>query len=440
LTTTAGSTSSSPGVELALASGLPQRDDVPDHDLAGLNVIVIAGPYRDSVAQFDQDVERRRRFPALDPEPPPRPWWRRLLPPAAVAAVAGAVSVAVLLWPSSPGSSGSPAAAKLAGGKILAVTPSGGLALSDADGRGVMRLHGLGNVGDRIAISPMNRYLALFNGQVVIVRPGPALAPYPAKVPLSSETTIAWPAPFADHGRALVMLKDYGSLVGSDSPISVVSMTTGQQSPLGVGEHVAGDPQTRGAFVSVPEPAKASATSTQASPDSRIELRDAARPTVLLATAGGMNRALGEPAGTPVALAAYAAPSGTKVAVTVQPVAGGTPGGIVIVDRQGRALDRSRVITGVQGIPVWSPSGRSLAYLTAGAGGVTEVKVWTPGKGTVTSRLPAASGPYSWCIWSPDARAVLCAAGGGGQWAFARARDGSVAAVRGPGLPVAWLP
>jgi hypothetical protein len=274
---------------------------------------------------------------------------------------------------------------------------------------------------------------------VAIVRPGPALAPYPAKVPLSSETTIAWPAPFADHDRALVMVKDW-ALVGSDSPISVVSMTTGQQSPLGVGEHVAGDPQARGAFVSVPAPANASATTTQVSPDSRIELRDAARPTVLLATAGGMNRALGEPAGTPVALAAYAAPSGTKVAVTVQPVAAGTPGGIVVVDRQGRVLDRSRVMTGVQGIPVWSPSGRSLAYLTAGAGGGTEVKVWTPGKGVVTSRLPAASGPYGWCIWSPNARSVLCAAGGGVQWVFARARDGSVVAVRGAGLPVAWLP
>jgi len=403
-------------------------------------VIVIAGPYRDRVAQFDEDVERRRRFPALDPEPPPRPWWRRLLPPAAVAAVVGAVSVAVLLWPSSPAASRSSAVAKLARGKILAVTPSGSLAVSDADGGGVTPLRELGNVGDRIAMSPTNRYLALFNGQVVIVRPGPALAPYPAKVPLSSVATIAWPAPFADHGLALVMLQDYGSPVSYDSPISVVSMTTGQQSSLGVGEHVAGDPQARGAFVSVPAPAKPSATATQASPDSRIELRDAARPTVLLATAGGMNRALGEPVGTPVALAAYAAPSGTKVAVTVQPVAGGTPGGIVVIDRQGRVLDRKWVMAGVQAIPAWSPSGRSLAYLTAGAGGATEVEVWTPDKGIVTRRLPAASGPYNRCIWSPDARSVLCAASGGGQWAITRAGGGSVVAVRGPGLPVAWLP
>jgi hypothetical protein len=209
--------------------------------------------------------------------------------------------------------------AKLAGGKIVAVTPSGGLALTDADGGGVTRLRGLGNVGDFVAVSPANRYLALINGQVVIVRPGPELALYPAKVPLSSETTTAWPDPFADHGRALVMLKNYGSLSGSDSPISVVSMATGQQTSLGTGDRVAGDPQARGAFVSVAAPARASAASTQAGPDTRIELRDAARPPVRLATAGGLNRALREPAGTPVSLAAYAAPSGTKVAVTVHP-------------------------------------------------------------------------------------------------------------------------
>ena len=221
-------------------------------------------PYCYAVAGSGQSTGQRSRFPALDPEPPPRPLWQRLAVPGAVLVAAGVVVTALVLWPSSQRAHRPAALAGLASGSIVAVTPSGGLALSDAGSGRVTRPRGLDNVGDMVAVSPGNRYLALFNGQVVIVRPGPALAPYPAKVPLSSETTAAWPGPFADHSRALVMLKDYGTLASSDSPASVVSMATGHQIPLGSGDHVAGDPQAPGAFVAVPAPAQASAASAQA--------------------------------------------------------------------------------------------------------------------------------------------------------------------------------
>ena len=351
---------------------------------------------------------------------------------------AGAVVVALLLWPSSRGAHRSAALAGLPGGWIAAVTPSGGLALSETGSGRVKRPRGLGNVGDMVAVSPGNRYFALFNGQVIIVRPGPALAPYPAKVPLSSETTAAWPAPFADHGRALVMLKDYGTLTSSNSPVSVVSMATGRQVALGSGDHVAGDPQAPGAFVAVPAPATASAASAQGSPDSQIELRDAGRGPVVLATAGSLNRALGRPAGTAVSLAAYPDPSGSKVAVTVRPASGGTAAGVVVLARGGRVLSSVRASLESQSIPVWSPSGRSLAYLSTGAG--AELKVWTPGGPTVTSTLPHASSPYTTCVWAPDAGAVLCAPASGGSWAIARTRDGHAVAERAAGYPLAWLP
>ena len=349
------------------------------------------------------------------------------------------VVTALVLWPSLQRAHRPAALAGLASGSIVAVTPSGGLALSDAGSGRVTRPRGLDNVGDMVAVSPGNRYLALFNGQVVIVRPGPALAPYPAKVPLSSETTAAWPGPFADHSRALVMLKDYGTLASSDSPVSVVSMATGHQIPLGSGDHVAGDPQAPGAFVAVPAPATASAASAQASPDSRIELRDAGRAPVVLATAGGLNRALGQPAGTAVSLAAYPDPSGTNVAVTVRPASGGTAAGVVVLARGGRVLSSVRASLATQTIPVWSPSGRSLAYLSTGTGAGAELKLWTLGGPAVTSTLPHASSPYTACVWSPDARAVLCAPATGGSWAIVRTRDGHAVAVRGAGYPMAWL-
>jgi len=405
-----------------------------------LDRVVIAAAYRCRVAGFDQGAERRQRFPALDPEPPPRPWWQRLGMPAGVLAIAGTVVTAVLFWPFSSGAPRSAAWAALADGRIVAVTPAGGFALSDPAGGHVTRPGGLGSVGDLVAAAPGNRLIALFNGQVVRVRPGPALAPYPAKVPLSSETSVAWPDPFADQGRALVILLDYGTLTGSTSnPISVVSLATGERASLGAGEHVAGDPRAAGAFVAVAAPARPSATLVRATPDSRIELRDAARPPFLLATSGSLNRALAEPSGTPVALSAYPAPSGARVAVTVRPVAGRTAAGVVVLTRGGRIIGSVRATLGAQSIPVWSPSGRSLAYLSAGTGGSAQLSIWSQGRRIVISKLPYPGRAYSTCVWSPDGGAVLCAAGGK-RWAITRASGGHAVTVRGTGFPVAWLP
>jgi hypothetical protein len=366
--------------------------------------------------------------------------------PAAVVVLAGVVVAAVLLWPFHVGGRG-PAAttrgpaggAAAAGGRIVAVTPTGVLALSDPDGTHTTSLRRLGNVGNLVSASSSNRYLSLINGQLVALGPGRKLAAYPTKVPLSSNTTVAWPNPFADHERALVMLLDFGAPQGSSTPIAVVSVATGRQVSLGAGENVAGDPQARGAFVSVPAPVRPSASTVRTSPDSGIALRDAGRRPVLLASAADLNRDLGEPAKAPVSLAAYPAPSGARLAVVVQPTASDAATGIVMLSRAGRLLGTARASLAPGSVPIWSPSGESLAYLTTGTQG-PGLAIRTIGGRTVARPLPRVAGTYSACIWSPDGKSVLCGGTDGGAWAIARADSDHAVAVRGSGAPITWLP
>jgi len=407
------------------------------------------------VASFDRVSAERRRFPALDPEPPPPPWWRRLVIPAAVLMLAAAV-VAVLqfrpFWSAARGPAGtaghSAALASLAG-RIVVVTAAGGLALSDPDGGHVTRA--MANVGSMVTAAPDNRSLSLINGQVIIVKRGPALALGHSSVPLSSETTTAWPDPFADHARALVMLQDFGAQSQSSSnPISAVSLATGRAVSLGAGDLVAGDPQAPGAFVSVAAPPSPTAVSVpgSADSDSEIVLRDAGRPPVLLATAATLNSDLGYARSLPASLDPVPSPSGSEVAVAVRPQ-GASVTGIVILNRTGQILGRALTPFGTQSIPAWSPSGRSLAYLASvDGGGTPELRIWTIGRPAVTSVLPGSVRPasalsaagtgYGVCIWSPDGMSILCGVGGG--WAIAKAAGGRMAAVHGPGSPVAWLP
>jgi hypothetical protein len=406
------------------------------------------------VAGFQRDGESRRRFPALDPEPPPPPWWRRLLVPACVLAGIAVVVMAVRWLPSVfAGPSGRPAAAGRAGhrqaagpvvragGRVVFVTGSGGLALANPDGSHLARATSLGSVGNALGASPDNHYLALLNGQVISVRPGPMLASYPAKLQVSSIITVALPDPFADHERAVVMLRDYGDFTQSGSnPISVVSIATGHSVSLGTGDQVAGDPAAAGAFAALSAPPRVSAAVITGHSDGRVVLRDAGRPQAVLATAGTLSHALGLARHLPVSLAVYPAPSGAEVAVTVRPAAGGSDGGIVILSRSGRIITALRARSGAGpalGVPVWSVSGRALAYLSAS--GTPALSVWSAGGHITTSPLPASAGRYGTCVWSPDGRSVLCPAADGLEWVVAPAAGGPPAVARGLGFPVAWL-
>ena len=329
-----------------------------------------------------------------------------------------------------------------AGGRVVVVTPSGGLALANPDGSHLARAGGFGNVGDSVAVSPDNRYLSLFNGQVIRISPGPALASFPGKVQLSSNTTVTLPDPFADHGRAVVMLQDFGEPgYSSTNPISVISIATGRSVSLGNGDQVAGDPAAAGVFTTVGAPIATGAVSFVTTPDARVVIRDAGRPPVLLVTARQLTRDLGLPRRLAVSLAVYPSPRGTEAAVTVRPAAGGPGGGLVILTRSGRTVARLPARPGAApGGPAWSPSGKSLAYLGTTSGGSPELSVWSAGRRPLeSSPLPASAGRYAECVWAPDAASVLCPASGGSQWVIAPAGGGQPAVVPGPGMPVAWL-
>ena len=368
-----------------------------------------------------------------------------------------AVVVTAVRWLPSvfAGSPGGPAAAgrpghrpaagpaARAGGRVVLVTQSGELALANPDGSHLARATGLGHVGNAVGASPDHHYLALLNGQVISVRPGPELASYPAKVQLSSVLTVTLPDPFADHERAVVLLHDWGDPTQSASnPISVVSIATGQSVSLGTGDQVAGDPAAQGVFAALTAPPRASAAVLTGNPDARVVLRDAGRPQAVLATAGALRRAVGLARRLQVSLAVYPAPSGAEVAVTVRPAAGGSDGGLVILSRSGRIIAALRARSGTGpalGVPVWSASGRALAYLSASTSGTPALNVWSGGGRILIHPLPSSAGRYGTCVWAPDGRSVLCPAGSGSEWVVVPAAAGPPAVVRGLGFPVAWL-
>jgi hypothetical protein len=371
----------------------------------------------------------------------------RAIVPAAVVLVAGAVTAGVALW---PGSSGAARPAGRAagpavpdGGRILALTSAGSLVFAHPDGTHVTKVRAFGAVGQVVSASPDHRYLSLGNGQVAIVRHGPVLAAYPTKtsISISWQKTLAWPDSFADHERRLVMLLAYGANVSATNPVLATSLATGRSVSLGIGDHVAGDPQAAGAFVSVAAPPRPSAAVPRFSQDTRIELRAAGRPPVMLATAAALNHDLGQSRHLPVALIPYPDQSGDKIAVIVQPTAGSQQAGMVMLTRAGRVLGAVPARLGVEGTPAWAPSGRSLAYASNGRNGPA-LRIWKIGGQVATRPFPVSSG-YHWCLWSPDGASILCTAPGNAgsqRWAITRAAGGAMAGVRGPGFPVAWLP
>ena len=415
------------------------------------------GLYRGSVAGFQQGEEPRRRFPALDPEPPPLPWWRRLIMPACMLAGVAVVVTAVRVVP--PLLAGSPASrAPAAGGpgrrpagppvraagRVVFITGSGSLALANPDGTHVIQAAGLGNVGDAVAASPDGKYIALLNGQMISISSGPALASYPGRIELSSNTTVTLPYPFADHEKAVAMLQDFGDpAYSSTNPISVVSIATGRSVSLGSGDQVAGDPAAKGVFTTVSAPLPAHAVSLQTTADATVVLRDAGRRPVRLATAGELGHDVGLPRRLALSLAVYPSPSGAEAAVTARPAGGGSGGGMVILTRSGRMLAALPVRGGAGpalSAPVWSPSGASLAYLGTSSSAAPRLSVWSAGlPAVVSSTLPSSAGRYGACVWSPDGTSVLCPAGGGSEWLVTPAGGGQPAAAPGPGLPVAWL-
>lgn len=400
----------------------------------------------------NQDEQARRRFPALDPEPPPRPWWQRVIVPGAVIGVAAAAAVAIWLWPSSHGTQGpaggSPTQVITAGGHVVVQMQDGSLSLADPDGRHRQPLKALGSLrGGPISVAPDSRYLALGDGEVVTISGGRPVALASTKINPSSTLTAVFPDAFTDHDRAIVFLSgEFGPT--STAPVIMSDLATGRQVPLGTGDQVAGDPQAPGAFVSVAAPVQPSATvpTYRLLPDARVELRDAGHRPVRLVTARQVNNMLGQPLSQQITLIPFPDPSGDKVAVVAYALAGGPTGAIVVLDRAGHLLDSVPAVSGplLDEALAWSPNGQSLAFPTTGNSGPA-LSVLTISRQTLITPFPDPTYSYALCLWSPDGGETLCDAyrpahPGQRWWAIASARGGTpMAWVAAPGAPIAWL-
>jgi hypothetical protein len=404
-----------------------------------------------SVQPTSVDHADRPRFPALDPEPPPRPWWRRLLGPAAVIVVAAAVTVAIMDWPALTGrahhATGSRAGGVVASGLILAQTGTGGLVLARPGGKPAT-LSTLGQFPVGLTAASDMRYVWLGDGQALslasLAQPAVTITNRHAH-PLVIQTKVRYTAntqrpllsPFAGHDRYIVLLSSFYGMPQAKARITVNSTTTGKAAALGTGDVAAGDPQSEGVFVSVAAPPRASAHGNQITPDGRLELRVAGHRPKILATAATLNHALGASRSRQVALTPYPSPSGSDVAVGVETVTANPTEAIVVLSRAGKMIDTPLPPGPPAGL-AWSPDGTSLAYVTLGARG-RDLTIWNAGGGSITGTFPFTGARYSTCVWSPDGVSVLCSDYTGAHWAVAPARGGQMTAIPGHGVPVAWI-
>jgi hypothetical protein len=391
----------------------------------------------------------RKAFPLLDSEPPPRPWWRRLIIAAGVLAVAALAAALVLVAPWSAGT-GQPAAARLpagASGRIVSLTAGQNLVMSGTDGQHLVRLPGLDQVGQQVTPALDNRYLSLGDGLIVTTAGRrPAMAKTKIYPFVSGMQGTFGTEPFSDRDQDLLAMVPSNDVYNQNA-ISEFSLATGKTVPLGVADLVSGDWQTAGAFVSVGKKVSPiAAQNADVLPDTRVELRTAGHPAVLLGTAATFNRAVSLPASTPVELDPYPSTSGSMVAVAVQPTSRDSKGGIVILSRTGKLIATIPRSANRVGPVNWSPSGRTFTFSETDSRGQGGLSFWTLGGRLITRAFPRGA-DYGSAIWSPDGTWVLAAASfsknpnaADKHWVIGRASGGPVIALTGPGTPIAWLP
>lgn len=166
-----------------------------------------------------------------------------------------------------------------------------------------MKVPSLEQAGQFVTPALDNHYLSLGDGEVAAAT-GRLPAMIHTKIyPFANGMQAANGAPFADHDRELLALtpNNYGPY--TDNQASEISLASGRSTSFGTADDIAGDPRARGMSVSVgTKVSLADQAKNENFPGARVELRDAGRPTVLLATAAMLNRDLGQPASLPVSL------------------------------------------------------------------------------------------------------------------------------------------
>ena len=358
-----------------------------------------------------------------------------------VLCVVAAVAAAVADWPltgqAHHGTAGQRPAGLAASGRILAQTAAGGLVVAVPGGRKAASLSSLGQFPADLAVAPDKRYVWLGDGQVLSLAGLRHAAVTQTKAKFSINTEPSSLNLFAGHDRFAIRMDSFHGAPAAAAHIRVNALATGREVALGKGHLAAGDPQTAGAFVTVAGPPRLSATGNNLTPDTRLELRIAGHPPVVLATAAKLNHGLGASRRREVALVPFPSPSGSEVAVEVETVAAHPIAEIVVLSRAGKLLDTPAP----PGPPVrlaWSPGGTSLAYVTLGTAG-PGLTIWRVGGGSITMTFPFTGAHYDRCVWSPDGASVLCSDPAGRHWAVAHAAGGQMIPVPGRGVPLTWI-
>src|SRR5712691_2421619 len=277
-----------------------------------------------------------RPFPALDPEPRRRLSWRSLRWPAVACGVAVAVTAVVLLTLPSPRPSAS-ARARFADGDGLVVfeqQPSGLLGTASPDGSHRIMLTRVGALlgSDLPVASRDGHYLVNLEGQLVTVGPaGPTsvsnLAGRAGLTAVAQAAGYQWArATFADRSRYVDATACDSASSGNQSWVSwvthLIPTAGGQQRALGTITDSAGDPESAGALVSVPDSTSAASSQfecsgPQSAPDRAIELLRPGQAPRTIVTAVALTSALGWPRGTTALLYAYPSPDGSLLALEV---------------------------------------------------------------------------------------------------------------------------
>jgi hypothetical protein len=388
------------------------------------------------------EIGQRPRFPALDPEPPPRPW-RRVGTALIVLLVAGLGS---WLGYNASGTAPPPhhrAAVSVSfvrglSGVILAETPGSYLSETDMQTRKVVVFKNLGQFSSNPdpAVSADGKYLldAAVGRLLSVSGPGhPQTVPNNLSFsPGAMGTFLA--DPWSDHDTGVVELSmptGNGGLQSTIPVAAIESVRTGRMVTLGPADSAAGDPQDEGAFMAVPGRGKPNSYGVP--PDASLALADAKVRHRVLATTGQLNRVLGVKLGTEESLVPIPNSQGSMVAVVVSSLTGDSTG-IVVLSRNGKLLGS---LPGAgPSWAAWSHSGRTLAFVGYSRGG-PELSEWTVGTRSATTALHDSSrtGPTS-CAWSPDDKAVVCDGGPHGNWLVIRSGAESVTA--GQGQPLLW--
>jgi hypothetical protein len=293
-------------------------------------------------------------------------------------------------------------------GRIVAEADDGGLSLSQPNGThvGGLRLR---------RFMPSDRPLFVDSGGALIsaLRSG-GVDLSSLSVTLNPRWNIVSPDPLTGGNRALIV-KAETKWQGSTSMALVATFTGHRLATLGLADNAAGDPQTLGAFVTVPVIDQPQLADAQAGinglVDDRVELVDVGRNPIVLATAGQLERDLGAPPTGPVNLAVYPDNDGQKIAVEVNPLGGPLAnGGVVVLDRLGHVLGTVKPDQGpTEYTPAyWSPDSTALVYQTFSSVG-TSLAVVNQQYQVATQSLEAGTS-VNGCTWSPDSAWVVCLA------------------------------